>query len=230
MKTLHVLDQLLRNPRTFAADVIERGEAQTVARHLVQIIVTGCALFGVSVGLYRGGLQVAYAAIKFPLVMLLTAGITTPAVLATRWIVARRFDPPRDVLIVLSALALISVVAAAETPVLLLAILYGVGYHPLALVMAGLLATAAAAGLWLFVKSLDGAGRGLVTAVLVVAFCVIGSRSAWVMRPWLVRPKSPEPEFIRAVEGDLIDALGTSMDSTMGHYERDSAPLPRRQP
>ena len=83
---------------------------------------------------------------------------------------------------------------------------------------------AGGAAIALLGKSVRRAGRRGSTAVvigLVTVFVMVGSQMAWTLRPYVVRPRSQEIQFLRNLEGSLYDAVRQSARSAMGIYDLD---------
>lgn len=229
---LALVDRLLRDQTTVLAR-IERGEALgPLARTCVITIAAAAAILGATLGAHRGGLQIAYAAIKLPLVLLLTAGLATPTLTALDAAVGGRADLRRDLATVLAALALAAMLCAATAPIVLLADRLGAGYHDVILLTVACCGAGGLGGFVFFLRALAGRGgpRRLVGGVFLAVCAVVGCQLAWTLRPWVVRPRTVELPFVRAIEGSFLDALGGSLDSARGIYHRDAAPLgPRSQ-
>ncbi len=223
------VDLLLRDRRRLLGHLLAGDDQVATARVFVLTITAGCAAFGASLGLYRGGAQVLYAALKLPLVVLLTAAICTPALVALRRVVTGRSAPRRDLILVLASLALGSLLLAALAPLLLLASSWEVAYHDLVLWAVACCSVAGLAGLLLLWRGLGdlSLGRRLVVGTVSLALVtLVGAQLTWTLRPWLVRPRSIEVPFVRQLEGSFADAVLTSVDSAQGVYHRSEAPLP----
>jgi hypothetical protein len=69
--------------------------------------------------------------------------------------------------------------------------------------------------------------KGWRTAVFGVCtvFVLVGGQLSWALRPYLVRPRAQDVQFVRELEGSLFDAITTTFRSTRGIYLRDEAPL-----
>ena len=227
---LGVVDQLLRDSGTFLEQIEQEKDQVRVAKTLMLTIIVGTAAFGGAIGAHRMGLQPIFAALKLPIVVLLTAGLTTPALSALAMNGGRAFVDAfrRDLLLVLASLAMTSLVLAALVPVLLLGVMLGAGYHGMVLLVVGCCALAGAAGLVLFLRGVSRRsiqGAWLSTLVALGVFGLVGSQLAWTFRPFVARPRA-KVELVRPIEGSFIDAVATSFNSARGVYTRDSAPLP----
>jgi hypothetical protein len=186
-------------------------------------------VFGASLGAFRGDIQIAFAALKLPLVLLFTTAIAAPALTALGRAQGRHSSLRADLVLVLSALARASLVLAACAPLVVLAVRLGAAYHTIVLLAASICAFAGALGLVHFVRGLFHLERrawATTTIVLLGVFALVGSQMAWTLRPYLVRPRDGGTTFVRAIEGSFLDSVARSAQSASGHYSRDSAPLP----
>jgi hypothetical protein len=227
--SLGVIDLLLRDRDTFHQHLERSTDLASIARALLLTVIAGCAVFGAAMGANRGGLQLAFAAVKLPLVVLLTAGFCGPALTGLLRAVKAESIFARDLLLVLSALALGSMVLAALAPVVVLAELAGVAYHGLIMLIVSCCAIAGTAGLSLFVGGLrrrNTSGIGIVVPLALLVFALVGTQMAWTFRPYVLRPRTEEVPFIRAIEGGFLDAVSRTTDSARGIYHREAAPMP----
>jgi hypothetical protein len=230
---LGLVDLLLRD----RGKLLERLESETLpaaatARTLVVTCLVGAGAFGASIGAYRGGEQMVYAAIKLPLAALLTAALVTPgltllgaATSAIEGPLELRRRLQRDVLLVLATLALGSLVLAGLTPVVLRALLGGTSYHLLAVELVGCCGLAGLLGLGFFARALLRRGTlGAVPALVgtLALFAVVGGQMTWALRPFLVRPRTEDVPFTRPIEGGLVDAAVQSWRSSRAPAPRPS--------
>ena len=225
---LEGVDQLLRRPSAFMAAVEAQAVPATLVRTLLLTTVVGAGIFGAAMGAFRPGPQVLSAAVKLPLVLLFTAGVTVPAYSAARWVAGAQVSLRKDVLLFLSTLGLTSLVLAALAPVVLLAVLAGVHYHDTILTVVGCAGLAGLVGLVTFARAARRrSGPGRVSAALCAAtvFCLVGTQMAWTLRPFVARPRA-DFEVLRPLEGSFMESVETSARSAQGIYTRDSAPLP----
>lgn len=221
---LGTIDTLLRD-RAATLARIGRGEALAdLVRTMLLTIAVSCAIFGAAVGMYRGGVQILYAAIKFPLVMLLTAAITAPCLTAFNAAVDRPYGLRRDVALVLLSLGFGSLLLVAQAPILLLAALLEVAYHKFILLTFGCAALAGLGSLGVLgrgVRGQSGRHARITSLALVGVLAVVGAQVAWTMRPYVVRPRTVEVPFVRQIEGSLLEAVMGSSRSARGIYEED---------
>lgn len=226
---LGAIDQLLRDRGAILNRIEHNVALADLARVMLLTIAVASAVFGAAIGMYRGGLQIVYAAVKLPLLMLFTAAICAPSLTAFNAALDRPSSIRQDLALVLSSLALGSLLLVAQTPLILLAGSLSVGYHSLILLVFGCTAVAGLASLLMLSRgvrsSFDGRHRSATMALLVV-FCVVGAQMAWTLRPYVVRPRTPEVPFVRDVEGSLLRSIVNSVQSARGIFVREYAPLP----
>lgn len=190
----------------------------------VAAMVAGAALYGAALGLWRGGAQVVYAAIKLPLVLLVTAALT----MVFNWMAAVLFGLRlRFVQVaVLSFLALgvAAVVLASLAPV---AWLFSVSapepspearttHNLLYLLHVVLVAAAGLTGmavLWRTLENLATEGRTegrsrarRIFAAWILSFALVGGEVAWALRPFVGSIYYP-PAFLRpdALDGNVYE-------------------------
>jgi hypothetical protein len=178
---------------------------------------------GVAMGLYRGGIQTLYAGVKFPLVLLITTAVCAPALTALNSALARPACIRRDLALVLCSLARMSLVVAAEAPVVLLAIRCDVSYHSITLLVVLCCMVGAGVGLAFFIRGVHGMSPKPLLATIagfLAVFALVGTQISWTLRPFLLRPRAPAAMFVRSVEGSFADSVRTSLDSARGIYHR----------
>ncbi len=226
------IDLLLRD-RDMMIAKIRGGSVTDIIRTMTLTIAIAMAIVGAALGSFRGEVQIAYAAIKLPLVLLGTAALSAPALTAIGAALGRRAKLAHDLALVMSALAFGALVLAAFTPILMLGRALDVSYHKMIVMVVCMFGLAGIASLQMIVHALaieKGPGWRSAVAGLCIVFVAIGGQLAWALRPYLVRPRSPEIVFVRDLEGSLFDAAIGAIRSAGGIYYRDSAPLPSIEP
>jgi len=223
-----LIDLLLRDRRAMLARLRSGTELAAILRTMIATIAIAMAIVGAALGSYRGGIQIGYAAIKLPIVLLGTAALSAPALSAIGAALGRPSRLAADLALVMTALAFGALLLAACTPLILLARAIDLGYHHTILATVALFALAGGAALHLICRGVAlEAATGWRTAVagMCVVFSLVGGQLAWALRPYLVRPRAPEPMFVREVEGSLLDAITGATRSARGIYDRSEAPL-----
>ncbi|MEZ4465166.1 MAG: hypothetical protein R3F43_11885, partial [bacterium] len=166
-QTLGLVDDLLRNHAGVLARIEAGEDSGGLARSLVLIIAVSAGLFGAALGAYRGGLQIAFSAVKLPLALLLTAALCTPAFAALNAAARGFLDARRDGAVMLACLAAASLVMSATAPIVLLAGSWGVTYHGTILLVVLCAAVGGGFGLLLFGRAaVHGGGTARLTIAL----------------------------------------------------------------
>jgi hypothetical protein len=206
-----VIDGLLADPRGLVQRALEAdaGAQSATVRALLLAILAGTAGFGAAVGFYRGGVQIPFAAIKLPLVVLLTASVCTPALTALGLALGRPANLRHDLVRVLAMLARGSLVLAALAPVMLVAAAVRLDYHRTitllvlcCLVAGGVALPLLARGLWA-----ERRGRWFLCAAMLLVVSLAGTQTAWLFRPYVVRPRTVEVPFLRPLEATFTGAV-----------------------
>jgi hypothetical protein len=217
------VDELLKRPHAVLR-ALDAGDGLAArARTYVQVLVAGTATFGAALGFYRGGAQILFAAVKLPLVALVTLAVVAPLLHALDRALERPASMAREVALLVAVLARGALVLAAETPLIWAAHAVGAGYHRLVLlaVLACSLAGIVSFRFLWTALSVTRRSRWHVTLILVVAMGVVGAQASWIFRPFLVRPRATHVVFMHALEGSFSESLEDSFSSARGHYRGD---------
>ena len=117
---LGMIDLLLRDREAMLARIRKGTELAAIMRTMIATIAVTMAIVGAALGSYRGGVQIAYAAIKLPVVLLGTAALSAPALSAIGAALGRRSRLAADLALVMAALAFGSLLLVACTPLVML--------------------------------------------------------------------------------------------------------------
>ncbi|MBX3188276.1 MAG: hypothetical protein KF819_14755 [Labilithrix sp.] len=201
-----LLSRILRSPADVARACRADRDVAAIARNALVTIVVSAALFGATVGSWRGGRQILFSAMKMPVGLVGTLALSIPAFYALAAVFGRPW-PLRAVLsLALVGGARFSLSLLAMTPLLWLTIDFGAPYHAVKLVAVIAYALAGVSGLEVLVRGLgDGEGKRVTITLFVAIFTLLGAQNAWILRPYLGRPSDPEPPlFTREREGGVI--------------------------
>ncbi len=223
------VERLLSDRGQLFSDIDNEKNPQALMRAMLMTVFVGAAVFGAVIGNYRGGLQTFYAALKFPLVLLGTAAICAPVLTSLDMALGNKGRWRRDLMLVAAALGTGALYMITLAPLLVLAEVFEVDYHRFILLIALCFSVAGLAALQTLARGLRRFGGGLAglrTTALIAVFAVVGMQMSWSLRPYVVRLRADHVPFVRSMEGNLMEALVTSLRSAGGHYSRDQAPLP----
>jgi len=228
---LGMIDLLLRDREALLARIRKGNDVAAIMRTMIATIAVCMAIVGAALGSYRGGVQIAYAAIKLPIVLLGTAALSAPALSAIGAALGRRSRLSADLALVMASLAFGALLLAACAPLLMVGRALELDYHRMILATVAVFAIAGLAALrmvWRGVALEAAPGWRTAVAGLCLVFSLVGGQLSWALRPYLVRPRTPEVPFVREVEGSLFDAVTQAFRSARGIYDRDAAPLGER--
>lgn len=208
---------VLRDPKAL---IDERpGSLSRLAPPLLTITLLGGALFGLMVGSQRGELQLLYAAVKMPVLLLAPPLIALPALHALWRAAGVAVDWGRLSLAALAAMARSAVLAAALGPVLWLLYSCNLDYHLSVLLMVGTIGLAGLPGVAALVRSLPTGGelRWIAALGSALALFLAFAQTGWLLRPFIARPQAAVA-FLRPVEEDIFSSLATTPNSAVGDY------------
>jgi hypothetical protein len=208
---------LLRDPEKAVHACLSGEGRRELARTSMLSFLVGALLFGGVVGAFRGDLQLIFAAIKMPLLLLGAMVTTVPAVWALGATAERAWPLRAAASLMLVAAGRAALVLAALAPLLWLTMDLIGGYHLSAFLAAAALGVSGLASLSVLLRGM----RGMPWGTLALAGCVFGLsllHSGWVLRPWLVRPGNPEIVFVRTERG--VGVLGSlAMSGQRGMHD-----------
>ncbi|MCB9745540.1 MAG: hypothetical protein H6740_23375 [Alphaproteobacteria bacterium] len=226
MDLLTLTVRALREPLALAEEAAE--DLSAAAPGLLAITAGGAALLGAVLGSYRGGLQLAFAALKAPALFLIPVLVTLPAMRALFAGVGLELPWRRVAAAGLVGMARSATLAAAAGPLLWLFYSMQPDYHLSVMTMAGALALVGLPGLRVMAGALPSGGRGRRLA-LVASLGLLGlvtMQTGWLLRPFIARPTA-EVSLLRVVEGDVFSAMSATSRSARGDYDEDwDAELP----
>jgi hypothetical protein len=220
------LESLMRDPTQFL-DATERGlddpaAAASLARVLLAAITVGAGIFGAVVGAHRGGLQVVWCAVKVPLILVLTLVVCTPAFVALARAAGLSLGARGVITLSLASCARFALVLLGLAPIVWLAQGWSMGYHRVILAVVAVCAVAGVAAVRLTYRGLAraGAAGARVAVAVVTIFALVGAQTSWILRPFVVRPRTAHVPFVRALEGDFLAAVVTSARSAVIYSSR----------
>lgn len=202
-------DALVRDPSLAARRALTGADTPMVRGALLALVV-GSALYGGVLGSYRGELQVLYAALKMPLVLVGALVVTAPAVWALGVASGRSWTLRSAGSLVLVAAGRAALVLVSVAPLLWVAIDLGAGYHFASFLAAIACGLAGIVALGTLFRGLGPSGvvTGLAAALVFLSAL---AQTSWALRPWLGRPSQPVV-FVRTEPG--VGPLESVFEST----------------
>jgi hypothetical protein len=221
--TPHDLPVLLRGEATPLRGWILKPNARRFALH-VAIIVVGTASFGAAIGCWRAPMQALYTAVKFPVILLLTAfgnallnGMIAPLLGVN---IAFR----QSLMAILMSFTIAAAILGAFSPLMafliwnaptLSAVDQGARatHSMILLALVGVLAMAGIAGnvrLLQLLRELSGSSRNARRTLIawLAGNLLLGSQLSWILRPFVGHPSLPV-EFLRreAFKGNFFESV-----------------------
>ena len=209
-----VITLLLRSPDHVVAGCRDARAQRELAKACIVLLVAGTAIFGVAVGSYRGGLQMALASAKLPVATVMAIAACGPAFAALAAAFERPWGLRMTLAVTLCAAARSALVLAALSPPLWLMIDLGAPYNATKLFAAAAYGLGGLSALALLLRALgEGAGRAGAAVSIVAVYAVVAAQSAWLLRPYIGDPRDREvPVFAASrLEGGVIEALRGSL-------------------
>ena len=219
MSILTLVAQVLRAPESLAHATEEEFAARLPL--LLAIVASGGAIFGAVVGSYRGELQLVYAAVKMPVLLLLPMLIVLPAVRALWQAYGVEVSARQMAMVSLVGAARTAVLAAATAPVIWLMFSVDMDYHQAVMLLAVTLGVVGLPGLSVLRHAVP-TGQQPPWIALGAAVALLGlvtMQTGWLLRPFIARPMA-EVAFLRPIEEDVFSSLGATADSARGDYSR----------
>jgi len=216
---LSLISKVLRDPGGLvqAADTSE--DFSWLAPRLLGMVLVGATLFGVVVGTYRGGLQLAFAGVKMPVLLLAPIVVALPAIRALYGFCDVHTSYARIALAGLVGTARTAILAAALGPAVWLLYSLEPDYHLSILILAAALMLVGLPGMTVVARSLPDGGKHRWAAALgsMLVLGLVTAQAGWLLRPFVTRPTA-EVSFLRPVEEDVFSSLGATTRSAMGVY------------
>jgi hypothetical protein len=216
-----MLDELLRSPKSVAERVRRGEDLRRLVLSALLALVVGAGTFGAVLATARGGLQLAYSAVKLPLGVLMTLCLCVPAFAAIARALGRDLSLGGMVGLTLSAAGRAALVLLAFAPAVWFALDRGLGYHLSVLLSALCYGVAGISALRVMATGIGLDARGLgILACCAAVLLPTGAQSAWMLRPFIGRPSQTKVPFLRHKESSFADAVFTSAFSSVGIFRR----------
>jgi hypothetical protein len=219
-------DDLLRG--RLDADRAGSVTPATLAHLLASLALFGLFYGGVmgSFGIFTGAvggrtLQAIYSALKVPLLLLVTFGVSLPSFFVLNTILGVRDDFPHVLRSLVAAQAGLTIVLAALAPFTAFWYVSCANYNIALLFNAGMFTVASFSGQWMLRRSYrpllarNPRHRTLLRAWLVI-YAFVGIQMAWVLRPFIGNPYSPTRFFRADAWGNAYVELVRIVTRAMG--------------
>jgi len=188
-----VIEEYLKRRQEFIKNLIEENQLKDYFIHSNVVIIVLSAVYGAFMGLYAGGLQILYDAIKIPILLLISLYITAPSFYVLTSLLGGKRSLSQVVVLLLSSVTVMSTILIALVPVNLFFTLTtpNVTSSTEAFIILLNVLIFALAGTFALVYLLRGflalyPGGEWVLSFLIggFIFILVGTQLAWVLRPY----------------------------------------------
>jgi hypothetical protein len=234
------LAALLSDRERFFEEVVDGTGLDQKLRYAALTVVALAGFFGLVTGAYSGPAQAVSAAIKLPFLFFATFVVCFPALFVVQVLVGSRLRLRQVVVLVLSALALTSILLAAFVPITAFFLITGANYYFQHLLNIGIAGIAGLFGLYALHDGLSVVceRRGVyprkaltIMRAWGLLFAFVGIQLAWNLRPFLGDRNYPFRAFGH-YQGNFYTAVIYAINKLLqGQGETGRRPLqPSRAP
>jgi hypothetical protein len=203
-------DDLLRGRLGIDEPVADR--AARLLGFLLAVLVVYGLLYGATMGTFGGirgerWLQVVYSAVKVPLLLLVTFGLSLPSFFVLNTILGVRSDLPQVLRALVATQAVLTTILASLAPFTAFWYASSADYNAALLFNAAMFGLASVAAQWMLRRAYqpliarNPRHRTLLRAWLVI-YAFVGIQMAWVLRPFVGNPRSPTTFFREGAWGN----------------------------
>ncbi|NIQ05948.1 MAG: hypothetical protein GWO20_09565 [Candidatus Korarchaeota archaeon] len=209
---LSVFEEFIKQREEFFDNVLKKEGLKTYFINANLATLVFSVIYGVTMGVYPGGWQILYTAVKIPLLLLLSVYITAPSFYVLTALLGGECSFSQLLVLFLSSLTIMSTVLLALFPVNLFFILTtaNTSFITYAFIVLLNVAIFGLAGLFALSYLSRGytklyTGIDYVPAFLIqsIIFILVGTQLSWVLRPYF----HYYPGFIRPIEDNFYIAV-----------------------
>ena len=222
------LTALLSEREQYFGEVVNGENLGAKFRYSLLTLLSLTILYGLAAGFYAGVLQAISAAIKLPVLFLVTFFICFPAFYIVQVLVGSRLRLMQVIVLVLSALTLTSILLAAFVPIVIFFLLTGSNYYFLQLLHVVIVVVAGVFGMYALHEALSLVCENYgvypkkamtIMRAWAVLFAFVGIQMAWNLRPFLGDRGEPFKIF-RHYEGNYYTAIVYSVRQLIERSEK----------
>jgi hypothetical protein len=230
MGTIAYIDHLLRNPGQIILDLKNDAKVGNVTRAGFKVFIILTVIYGLIMGSqslfhghWHGWMYSVAAAIKLPVLFLLTLAICMPLVYVLNVLIGAREQFRVIFGLMMSSLAVTSILLAACALILAFFMLSTRSYAFIKLLNVIVFSIAGLYGVWYLSRSMHWMAvkggeqpeqqRPNVTTIItwwLITYGIVGTQMAWMMRPFIGHPGTPFSIF-RAQESNFYVEVANSI-------------------
>jgi len=224
------LTALLSERERYFGEVVNGENLGAKFRYSLLTLLSLTILYGLAAGFYAGVFQAISAAIKLPVLFLVTFFICFPAFYIVQVLVGSRLQLMQVIVLVLSALTLTSILLAAFVPIVIFFLLTGSNYYFLQLLHVVIVIVSGIFGMYALHEALSLVCENYgvypkkamtIMRAWAVLFAFVGIQMAWNLRPFLGDRGEPFKIF-RQYEGNYYTAIVYSVRQLIDKSEKTS--------
>jgi hypothetical protein len=232
MGTIAYIDHLLRNPGQVILDMKDDAKVGKVTGAGFKVFIILSVIYGLIMGSqslfhghWHGWMYSVAAAIKLPVLFLLTAAICMPLVYVLNVLIGAREEFKVIFGLLMSSLAVTSILLAACALILAFFMLTTKSYAFIKLLNVVIFTVAGLYGVWYLSRGMhwiaarnaasdqsQGSRPSVSTIVTwwLITYAIVGTQMAWMMRPFIGHPGTPFSIF-RAQESNFYVEVANSI-------------------
>jgi len=210
---LAVLEEFIKRSDQFLANLAQEKNLKTYFLNSNLAVLLLSAVYGATMGLYSGGLQIVYSAVKVPMLLLISLYVTVPSYYVLYSLLGGKRNSKQTVTLLLSGFTIMATILLAFVPVNLFFIITtprSSQAHSFTALLN--IAIFALGGFFALIYLIRGARtlykesteqwKPAFLVGSVILMCV-GTQLAWVLRPFF----NYYEFFIRPLEGNFYTAV-----------------------
>jgi hypothetical protein len=222
LKVFSVVEEFIKRRDDFLKNLAAEKNLKTYFVNSNLAILVLSAIYGATMGIYGGGLQILYSAIKVPMLLLVSLYVTVPSYYVLYSLLGGKRNMGQTVMLFLLGFTVMSTVLIAFVPVTLFFMFTSPrsfeSHNFTALINIAIFTLGGFFALTYFVKgaktlyheTLENWKPAFILGSIILMF--VGTQLAWVLRPFFNYYKL----FIRPVEGNFYTAVVNLLMRSIG--------------
>jgi cbb3-type cytochrome oxidase subunit 3 len=210
---LSIVEEIIKQSDEFLKNLTEEKNLKTYFVNSNLAILALSAIYGATMGLYAGELQILYSAIKVPMLLLISLYLTVPSYYVLYLLLGGKRTLGQTVMLLLSGFTIMSTVLIALVPVNLFFIITTTkSFTTYAFTVLLNIAIFTLGGFFALIYFIKGAralyqkpSENWKPAFLLgsIILMFVGTQLAWVLRPYF----NYDPSFMRPLESNFYTAV-----------------------
>lgn len=222
LKVFSIVEEFIKRREEFLKNLAEEKNLETYFVNSNLAILVLSAIYGATMGIYGGGLQILYSAIKVPMLLLVSLYVTVPSYYVLYSLLGGKRTMSQTVMLLLLGFTVMSTVLIAFVPVNLFFLLTTPksyeSHNFTVLLNIAIFTLGGFFALTYFFKGAETLYKGssenwkpaFILGSIILMF--VGTQLAWVLRPFF----NYYELFIRPVEGNFYTAVVNLLMRSIG--------------